>query len=161
MEKSLHKKMEFAWNHMKLLKESLTFETSDLECSFGNYVTIENEWKKQNYPIPTFNMKRIGEVGFDYDKFYLVIPVEKTSITKEFIENLLNISYTISIYGGRNFLTEFCTTKDAIKVFQNIKAHDEKIIQIELNFSENEIKRFQKVVEKICTLFEEYKIIIR
>ncbi|MGD2248606.1 MAG: DUF3201 domain-containing protein [Candidatus Methanofastidiosia archaeon] len=156
MEKNLHKKMESAWTHMKLLKESLTFETSDLECSFGNYVTIENEWKKQNYPIPTFNIKGIGEVGFDYDKFYLVIPVEKTSITKEFIKNLLDATYTISIYGDKNFLTELCTTKDATKVFQNIKAHDENIIQIEFNFSENDIKNFQNVVEKICTLFKEY-----
>lgn len=43
MEKKLHKKMEFAWERMKLLKDSLTFETSDLECSFGNYVKIEND----------------------------------------------------------------------------------------------------------------------
>lgn len=61
METKLHKKMESAWKCMKLLKDSLTLETSDLECSFGNYVKIENEWKKQNYPIPTFYIRGIGE----------------------------------------------------------------------------------------------------
>lgn len=149
--------MEYAWECMKLLKDSLIFETSDLECSFGNYVKIENEWKKQNYPIPTFYIKGIGEVGFDFDKFYLVIAVEKAFITKEFIEHLLDSGYTISIYGDKDFLKELCNT-NAIEVFQNIKEHDEKIIQIEFNFSENEIKNFQKVVERICALFGKYNI---
>jgi hypothetical protein len=55
------------------------------------------------------------------------------------------------------FLKEFCNA-NAIDVFRNIKELDEKIIQIEFNFSKNEIKNFQKVVERICALFLEYKI---
>ena len=57
----------------------------------------------KKYPIPIFYIKGVGEVGFDFDKSYFVIAVEKTSLTEEFIEHLLNSGYTISIYGDRNF----------------------------------------------------------
>lgn len=111
MEKELHEKMKFAWKFMKKLKEDLKFETTNLECSFGNYVKVNNKWKKQNYPIPTFLVKDIGEVGYDFDTFYLVIGIEKISVNEKFIEELLKTEYNISIYGNKNFLKDLFYSK--------------------------------------------------
>lgn len=158
MEKYLHEKMEFAWKSMELLRDSLKFKTTDLKCSFGNYVRINDEWNKQNYPVPTFLIEGIGEVGYDYDKFYLVIAVQKSSVSKEFIQNLLKTGYNISIYGDKDFLKQLCITQDPEDVFETVKGHDEEIVQIEFDFSEDGIEDFQKTVEILYDLFMEYKI---
>jgi len=158
MEKELHEKMKFAWKSMNLLKDDLDLETTDLKCSFGNYVKINGEWKKQNYPIPTFFIKNIGEVGYDFDTFYLVVAVQKTSIKEEFIKDLLEMGYNISIYGAKNFMEELLDAMSPRKTFQNVERFDEETIQIEFDFSENEIKDFQNIVETICSLFKKYRI---
>lgn len=158
MEKYLHEKMEFAWKSMKLLKDSLKFKTTDLKCSFGNYVRIDGKWNKQNYPVPTFFIESIGEAGYDYDKFYLVIAVQKSSVSKVFIQNLLKTRYTISIYGDKDFLKQLYTTQDPEEVFETVKGHNEEIIQIEFDLSEDDIEDFQKTVEILYDLFMEHEI---
>lgn len=158
MEKEFHEKMKFAWKSMNLLKDGLDFETTDLKCSFGNYVKINGEWKKQNYPIPTFLIKNFGEVGYDFDTFYLVVAVEKASIKEEFIKDLLEMGYNVSIYGAKNFMEELLDAMSPRKTLQNVERFDEETVQIEFDFSENEIEDFQNIVETICGLFEKYKI---
>ncbi len=158
MKKELHEKMEFAWKSVAALRDSLEVETTGLKCSFGNYVRIDGEWKRQDYPVPTFRIEGTGEVGYDYDKFYLVVAADRLSITRKFVEDLLKIGHSISIYGARNFLRELSSSRDPEEIFKNIEDYDEEVIQIEIDFSEDDTKGFKEILEGLCALFERHEI---
>lgn len=158
MERELHEKMESAWKSVATLRESLEVETTELKCSFGNYVRIDGELRRQEYPVPTFQIEGIGEVGYDYEKFYLVVAVDRISVTREFIEDLLKIGYRVVIYGARNFLRELSKSGDSGEIFRNIENFDEEVIQIEIDFFEDNTQTLKEILEQLHALFERHGI---
>ncbi len=159
MEKKLHTWMNNVWNMMRHVRKDLPFETTDIQCSFGNYIRIDNEWEKQDYPIPTFFVKGLGEVGHDLTTFYLVLGVQKESLSKGFIDDLLAMEYKISVYGAKDFCKNLLSIESMETTFNNIMDHNEDIIQLEFNFAEQEIKNFQKVLEEIEHLIKRHHVV--
>jgi len=137
--KSIHQLFNLMWETTEYIRKQLAeqgYSVGPLVHGIENYILIDGKFEPAHYPTPEFGFP-CGVVGCILDGLYFVMAIEVSSISAEFLKEIIKEFPQIQIYGGKDFTRNFYPPPSQEEViFQDIKSSGEETIQLEIIISE-------------------------
>ena len=165
--RDIHRLLNLMWENVKFIRRQLAnrkYSVGPLVYGVGNYVSINGKLEPAHYHTPEFGFP-YGVIGCTLDGLNFVMAVESTTISEEFLKELIKNFPSIQIYGGKDFKHNFYPCPDKEKeILQRIRSSREETIQLDITiadpwdrFREASIQLLD-IVEKLIEIVNSYGI---
>ncbi len=151
----IHRALNLIYSTAFKLQERISkkIRASEVEFAKDNYINLEGTFEKQLYPIPVIKTE-VGEVGVNLDGVYGVVGVLTKSLSEEFLSRVLEASFNVEIYGGKDFTKTYYAEGmqiSARELLEEIRRSEEDVVQVEIK---RNLEEGFRVIEDLVKLKE-------
>ncbi len=151
----IHRVLNLIWSTAYELQEKISkrIKASEVEFAKDSYINLGGTFEKQLYPVPVIKTE-VGEVGVNLDGVYGVVGVLTKSLSEEFLSRVLEASFDVEIYGGKDFTMTYYREGmqiSARELLEEIRRSEEEVVQVEVK---RDLKESFEVIEDLMKLKE-------